>query len=327
MTRSRDLGLDAVRGVAILSMFVAHFAPVAGPGEVLTLSEYLTAFLFVLLIGMGAELGRHSPTRWRSSQARALSLVVIGLLLTQLPMQIIVVLVWLGVMIFVATWLVELPWWANLGAAAAAVAVAPTLMTKALEWQAAQVRDGLSLELVRMSVGPHPYRLLAFVVPACAGVLLVRYATTDRLRLQVGAAAGAVAAALVVLDRAGVAALDPYTGTRQEIVFDTALALGVACFVWVLAPKVAGVGRALAALGVVALSVYVAQVVGDYIFFKAGGATDDSWVVLGGATAAALLFGLAWLPVARRTGWRGPVEGPIDALARGRWPRPSMVKP
>jgi hypothetical protein len=41
--RSRDLGVDVARGVAVFSMFVAHFAPSAGPGGVLILSEYLTA--------------------------------------------------------------------------------------------------------------------------------------------------------------------------------------------------------------------------------------------------------------------------------------------
>ena len=59
-TARRDLRVDAVRGVALVSMYVAHCAPTAGPGHVLTLSEYATYPLFALLVGVGAELGPRS---------------------------------------------------------------------------------------------------------------------------------------------------------------------------------------------------------------------------------------------------------------------------
>ena len=70
-----------------------------------------------------------------------------------------------------------------------------------------------------------------------------------------------------------------------------------------------------------ALSVYTAQILGDWAYLKQN-ANDDSWVVLLVACVVSLAFGLLWLPVAKRTGWRGPLEGPVDAMARGRGARP-----
>ncbi|WP_447646028.1 hypothetical protein [Nocardioides zeae] len=62
--RVRDLGIDAARGLALVSMFVAHFAPTAGPGGVLDLSEYLTAPLFAFLIGWGPSSVAAARARW-----------------------------------------------------------------------------------------------------------------------------------------------------------------------------------------------------------------------------------------------------------------------
>ena len=52
-TERRDLGVDLVRGVALVSMYVAHCAPGAGPAHVLILSEYLTMPLFVRRLPSG----------------------------------------------------------------------------------------------------------------------------------------------------------------------------------------------------------------------------------------------------------------------------------
>ena len=46
--------MDAARGVAVISMFVAHTAPSNGTADVLYLSEFLTFPLFALLVGVGA---------------------------------------------------------------------------------------------------------------------------------------------------------------------------------------------------------------------------------------------------------------------------------
>ena len=320
LSGGRDRGLDAARGVALLSMFVAHFAPVAGPGKVLTLSEHLTAFLFVLLIGCGAELGRRSPGRWRSSQVRAAALVVGGLLLMQLPTQIVVVLVWLGLMSLLAMWISHLPAWAIAATGVLAAVVEPPVLDWARDWLAKGGHDVISTAAVDIAFGGGSYRLAAFVLPACAGILLVRLARAARARTLVAAASAAVVVALVVLDQAGTALLVPYSGSLQEIVFNTALALAVAGLTWVVAPRLSVLGTVLAGAGAMALTIYALQIVGDWAYFKGGGATDDRWIILVGACAGALVLGAAWLPVARATGWRGPLEGPVDALARGQWP-------
>lgn len=317
MTGKRVVGLDAARGVAVISMFFAHFAPGTGPGSVITLSEHLTAFLFVLLIGCGAELGRASAHRWRSTQVRASALVVIGVLLMQPTSQIAVVLVWLGVMTVIALWLTHLPTWAVAAVAAASVAFEPALVTWSRTWLVEQPRDSITTAVVDVLFADGSYRVAAFLLPAAVGVLLVRLVGTSSQRLALAGASSGVAAVLFALDKSGTALLVPYSGDRQELVFNTALCLVVTCLAWVLAPRAAVVGTALAAVGSMALTLYAAQIVGDWAFTESTGRTDDSWAVLAVACVGAVAAALAWLPVHRASGWRGPLEGPIDLLARG----------
>lgn len=316
--RRRDLGLDAARGVALLSMFVAHFAPSPGPASVLMLSEHLTAFLFVFLIGCGAELGRNSPWRWRASQVRSTALVLIGLLLMQLPSGIVVVLVWLGVMTVLAAWLAQLPSWALALVGAVAVVLEPRLLEQSQEWLVSGFRDPISAAAAELFFAGHSYRIMAFVLPACAGILVVRHANSDRARLVVAAACLPVVAVLFVLDQAGTVVVEAYTGTLQELVFNTAAAALVTCAVQVAATRVRWAGLALASVGAMALTLYSLQILGDWWYVRPGTRTDDSWAVLLAACGAAVAVGLAWLPVERTTGWRGPLEGVVDRLARGR---------
>ena len=101
-TRRLD-GLDAARGLAVVSMLVAHLSPVGG---VLDVSEYLTAPLFAVIIGisMGVRLTerRPAPTWFLLDNAqRGLVLIVLGVLLQAIYAQIDVVLPYLGVLIIV----------------------------------------------------------------------------------------------------------------------------------------------------------------------------------------------------------------------------------
>ena len=86
MTRARDVGVDALRGVALVSMFVAHTAPVTRFSAFDDLSEYLTYPLFADLVGMGAALGRGR----RSDPA------VRGLLIERLDTSVNIILVYLS---------------------------------------------------------------------------------------------------------------------------------------------------------------------------------------------------------------------------------------
>ena len=248
-------------------------------------------------------------------------LVVLGLVLTQFPSGIVVVLVWLGFMTLFATWMAALPTLAVGGLGVAALVLEPILLRESTEWLVTHPADNITRAAVELTLNGSSYRLMAMVLPACVGILLVRLAVSATTRYAAAAGGLAVAFVLFVLDQAGTALLVPYSGTRQELLFSSALALGVTALVWALAPRLAPVGRSLAALGVLALTVYTAQILGDWAYLKQN-TNDDSWAVLLGACVASLAFGLLWLPVAKRTGWRGPLEGPIDMLARGRRSRP-----
>src|SRR5829696_2964518 len=59
-TTRRLEGLDAARGLAVISMLVAQLSPAGG---VFTISEYLTAPLFAVVIGiaMGIHLADRRP--------------------------------------------------------------------------------------------------------------------------------------------------------------------------------------------------------------------------------------------------------------------------
>ena len=96
-------GLDAARGLAVVSMLVAHLSPVGG---VLDVSEYLTAPLFAVIIGisMGVRLTERRPAPGRvllDNAQRGLVLIVLGVLLQAIYAQIDVVLPYLGVLIIV----------------------------------------------------------------------------------------------------------------------------------------------------------------------------------------------------------------------------------
>jgi uncharacterized membrane protein len=191
---TRDLSVDVARGLALLSMFVAHTAPSDGPANVLELSEFLTAPLFATLIGMGLSLG------WRRFQAaaeggygrflagvavRSVALVVIGLLLERLStdvvfVQVIIILVQLGVLILVAAPLVRLP--SSVVAAVGVVFVVlgsvlgsvlsrrPILYSGFAEGHLGHLNPARALDIVAFG----PYRLTYLLAWACLGIVLAR---------------------------------------------------------------------------------------------------------------------------------------------------------
>lgn len=295
----REAGFDLARGVAVLSMYVAHFAPAAGPGQVLGLSEFLTAPLFAFLVGAGVELGRRRTgwwAGWWTALVRAAVLVGLGLALARTDAQIVVILVHLGVVLLVVSVLRPLPWPVLAGVALVLVAVTAL--------RAAEGDGG-------------PYRVTELAALAIAGVLLVRWWSRRRpspARLSVLAAgAGLPAAGLLVLDRLGVERLRPYTGTVAVQLFDLALVVGAACACLALAAVVGP--RLLApvvATGAMALSAYVAQVLVAAAWVPRH-PTDNSWALLLGLGAGTLLAATLWRGLAPGR-WRGPLEVLIDLL-------------
>lgn len=322
----RDLGIDAARGVALLSMLVAHFAPSDGPGGVLLLSEYLTAPLFAFLIGWGAVLGRGREGEWASVLVRVAVLVGLGLLLEDAGAQIVVVLVWLGVLTAICALLVRLPdvvvGLVVVGLAVAAPALKEDWAARLAAWRFEQAIAGTDPGgpypfLVDLTVAGPSYRLTGLLVAAGVGILLARHG--GRLVLLVsGVAAGVLAAALLVADRRGELDLVPYAGTHQVLLLEVALVVAVTQAVRWLAGLLPRLAAPLADVGRVTLTAYVVQIyaAAAWVRDEPVGVRDDSWVLLGLLAVAFLALGWGWPRLVRAQPWaRGPLEGPERALA------------
>ncbi|WP_345457808.1 hypothetical protein [Nocardioides marinquilinus] len=323
--RPRDLGVDVARGVAVFSMFIAHFAPSAGPGDVLILSEYLTAPLFALLIGWGAQLGHGRDREVWSIAVRATVLVLLGLALEQLETQIVIVLVWLGVLTVLCGLLVRTPTAAVLAVGAVSFALTPTLLDRSRDWlqERAVAGDpvtGLPLRLVELTVGGPDYRLTGLLPAACVGIVLARH--PGRL-VRFGTLAVAAAGAVVLLgaDASGRIDLVPYSGTHLTMLFELALVMMAAQLSRTLAPALGGFGRLLGAVGGMTLSIYVAQVLVDawYLVDRPPGFRDDSWLLIIGQCAGAVALAVTWPRAIHRNPWsKGPLEGLERLFVRSR---------
>ena len=316
----RRTDVDVVRFLALVSMYVAHVAPVPGPAHVLELSEYLTMPLFALLVGVGAQLGVRSAaadTRgrrwWWSMVVRAAVLVALGLALDRAGAQVVIVLVHLGVLLVVAGPLARLPL-----AVVVAVAVAALVA-------------GQTTEMARFVWADGPYRLLPMVLYAAVGVLLSRWwlcgarARSVVLPLAFGCGLLVLAAAMLAAEQLGRLDLVPYSGTAQETVLDTLLAagvLGVGLAAARLLSRIAAGRRlvsVLAAAGAMTLTLYALQIL--WLAYDVRvlhpGQPDDSWVNLAVLLGGSLVLAWAWPAVVRRQPWRkGPLEGPVGVLAR-----------
>jgi uncharacterized membrane protein YeiB len=325
-TTRRLEGLDVARGLAVVSMVVAHLSPVGG---VLEVSEYLTAPLFAVIIGisMGVRLTerRPAPTWFLLDNAqRGLVLILLGVLLQAIYAQIDVVLPYLGVLIIVlaplALLLHRVPV-LTVGLAGALAVVGPIVVERAREAYPSMVESwpGWSLDLVTwLATGEH-YRLVSFLPMALGGLALGTV-----LQRAVALPGGyVVAGALLVLGLAAYAlgrsttdGSHAYSGTTAEVVGATfvASAAVVACFVVVHLLPGAGARRALEPLlatGRLALTAYTVQIL--WLALLAAlrdNAPDDAWWILG--STLVVVVGLCW-GFDRRWG-TGPLEWALHRL-------------
>ena len=324
----RDLGVDLARGVALLSMFVAHTAPADGPAHVLTLSEYLTAPLFATLIGMGTFLSwrrldgqANRVGRFFAAVAvRSVALIVIGVLLERLHAQVLVVLVHLGLLTVLAALLVRFS-----PLVVAAVGVACAVLGAELEPHETVTLLGNALF--------GPYGLTHMLPWACLGIVLARRSELNARRIRGDVLATvlalALAFAMLVVRWAGAYTMLPYERNLPDIVFDALLCVAVVCGCAALVRMVGGpVVRTVAAAGAMTLTLYVAQVLVLAAFVALNPNTrDDSWPMLTGLVVGSLGFAALWHAVVRAGPFaRGPLEGVVDLGVRSaqrRWRRPS----
>jgi uncharacterized membrane protein YeiB len=357
---TRDLAVDAARGLALISMFVAHTAPSDGPGNALHLSEFLTAALFATLIGMGGWLGwsrldrrsgRVHERYYAGVAVRALALIATGILLAQLPTNVNIILVHLGILTVLVAFVVRLP-----SSVVAAVGISCTVLGSILRSELTPdylrlLADGhtnLARVLDVAAVGPGSYRMTHLLAWACLGILLARRfaltggflgsraeeeqeprTTWQLVRGDALVTAGALAAcaAMLAARSAGVITFEAYEGTVSEVAFDALLCAAAVCGIAVLVRLVPRAAiRPIAFAGAMTLTLYVAQilVLAAFTARHPVGWNDDSWPMLIGLTVGSLAFATLWRAVVR-TGvfTRGPLEGVVGLGIRGAqkgWP-------
>ncbi len=325
-TTERLDGLDAARGLAVLSMLVAHLCPADG---VFRISEYLTAPLFAVIIGisMGIQLAERRPpvgTFLLGNVQRGLVLIVLGVLLQAIYDQIDVVLPYLGVLVIVlaplALLLHRLPV-LTLGIAGALAVVGPLVVGRARDSLPTLVGSwpDWALDLLRWVATGESYRLLSFLPMALGGLALasvLRRAARPPEGYLVAAVLFVLSVAAYGLGRGTPDGSTAYSGTTAEVVGATFLATAtvVASCVAVVLLRRVGAGVVLGPLlstGRLALTAYTLQILFlAAIQLAVGPRRDDSWLILGSTTL--VVVGGCWL-LERRFG-TGPLEWVVHQL-------------
>lgn len=338
----RVVAIDIARAIAIWSMFIAHTAPSGGPLRLLNLSEYLTAALFAALIGVGAALStsdrarsgtghrhRARSTRLPAAIIRGGVLVILGIALSLMDADVVLVLVHLGVLTVIVVPLVRLPTWAVLATGALTWVLSPILMTagRALlpqlwAWDSPLAQPAAALMNLLFTGGY--YRVSAFVLWACVGIVLARLLIVRPQTVALPRGAVVTVAGLSTLSVAGIFAvhktgafeLAPYSGTHAELGFNAAMATAVLAGCLVLAPVLPhAFATAVGYVGQMALTHYCLQIIALAVWIRWVNPNDDSWIVLGGLIVGSCAVTAAWRSVVRHEPWnRGPVEGGTDAL-------------
>lgn len=347
---TRDFGLDAVRGGAVVAMIIAHtvtFIRPTAPETLLRIDSVLSDLaspLFalvigatVVLVGGPAAAGAEAGARRRFAvqfAIKGVALVPIGWLLSLRPSGVDVVLGPLGVTIVCAAPLIFLRSRILLGLVAA-LAIAGPLLNEA----ARRVADGFPAltetpvvsELLTWFVLGHNYRVTGLLPLLLIGLLLGRNVAGRQRRVFIAlVAAGLVFLAAQLARPLGLPGAK-VSGTHVDLARDIGLAVGCWAAVLLLvrmAPRVCSVLlRPLAVQGRMALSVYVGHVL---VLVLLRLPPVSVWVLprltdpkLGWGIQLGLLL-LCW--VASELWWRrfgtGPVErliGVISGRRRGAW--------
>ena len=325
-TGRRDLRVDAVRGVALVSMYVAHCAPTAGPGHVLTLSEYATYPLFALLVGVGAELGpRSGRASWVGPLVRGAVLIAAAQVVEGWGALIFIVLAHLGVLTWLAAPLARAPSPVVAGVGLGSLLVAPHLYQLTSGWSDTTFPGGDStLRLARFLVADWPYQIVAMVFFASVGILLTRYVLrptrfTHAQRLLAGVVGGVAAEVWIGLHEAGAFAMEAYDVTYRVLTFDALLVVAITLVVAGAAGLLPAASAPLAAMGGMSLSLYCLQVrwLAYDVHTLHPGASDDSWLNVALLVLGSAALALIWRAVVRVEPWRrGPIEGPVAAVVR-----------
>ena len=324
--RPRDKGVDALRGFALISMYVAHTAPDNRLSAVLNLSEYLTYPLFAALVGAGAVLG--AGRSFGATAVRGGVLVVLGLLLDHLDAQVIVVLVYLGLLTWIAYPLARCRTAVIAAVGAVALVAAPPVRDALLDTRTELYAHGhaTAARLLDYVATGDEYQLLSVLGYAAAGMVVLRLVRSNvpasRL-LATGSAVLLVAGAYGVMVQSA-AQMRPYEATWREHAFCLLLVLATLLLGLGLAPLLGVVTATLASLGRMALTLYVLQICYLSLWAQLNpGVRDDRWSNTLLLTFGSVALALAWPKLVRRGPFRrGPLEGVTELLVEAqRGPR------
>jgi uncharacterized membrane protein YeiB len=330
--RTRLDGLDAARGLAVVSMLVAHLSPVGGPA---TLTEYLTAPLFAVIIGtsMGIHLRDRSPHPDRflgDNLQRGLILILLGILLQRLYDQVIIVLPHLGVLVIVlaplALLLRRMPV-LTVGLAVGLAVVAPVVVDRARLAANENIATwpGWLDDLMGWVATGDAYRLATLLPIALGGLALAAVLHQVTHLPQAWVVAGALFATSLAAYRLGAGTASgsaAYSGTTAEVIGATLLATGsvVASFIMLALAERFSLRRVLEpvlATGRLALTAYTVQILWlALLSVLRDGAPDDAWWILG--SSLVVVVGACW--ALDRWWGTGPLEWLVHRLRPRRVP-------
>jgi uncharacterized membrane protein len=322
-TPARLAWLDLARGLAVVSMILAHTWPWGG---VWAIVEYLSAPWFALVIGISLAIGQqrdraHPALQIADHVCRGGLLIAIGTWLQGQYDQIAVVLPTLGALMIVLAPLLLLTRRRpalTLAVAAGFAVTSPLIARAGRAWHADHPDAGVLAPVVSLLATGHAYRVTSFLAMALAGAALTP------VLLRAGRGVRALLATLALFAASAVAYLvgtqlpggaEPYSGTTAEIIGATLLSLSATWFcLWVVG--VLGELRARAWLGALvdtgrmSLSAYTVQILSlaAIVALWLPGRRDDHWWVT--VLVVGLCVGSSW-------GWlRVFRQGPLEALLR-----------
>lgn len=343
---SRLLFVDWARGAAYVLMVIAHVAPGDGPARILLVSEFLTAPLFALLIGVGAQLswstsGEHGWRYVLREAVRAVLVIALGLLLMRSAASVLIVLVHLGVLMLLCLPLVRLRTNVLVGAAILALVLAvavPSLYRGLIVGHGAATtasEPNVFVTALGLIGGTGSYRMTGFLLCAVLGMLAIRALQSAKAAWWRGAlvSAGAFAVMLALLvapNLLGLYKVHAYDGTPSEQIGVASGALGVLLAMWALERSPLGralpssVAQLLAAPGQAALTLYALQILVLHVYQVNNPLVrDDHWWMLALLVVLGAGFAMVWqtmfIALARRAPralrWmRGPLEGLIHEV-------------
>jgi uncharacterized membrane protein YeiB len=326
----RVFGPDLARGIALLGMFAAHVA-FEGPEH---FYDGRSAILFATVAGVSLGLltgGAHrSPPELRNGQRaaialRALALIIIGVLLTELvDPPLAVILDYYGFAFLLLIPVLFAPRWVLAIVAVAVAAIAPPVV--------AWLRDHTDPSDIPVFVQSFAnwgvygvYPMAIWLVFPLAGLICVRSDLTRRAT-QLGMIGAGVAASLAGY---GAAALIPgvtaeaHSGSLAEVVGSGGVAVAVIGIATLLGDVPGRAGRGIrfllypvAAAGGMALSIYTAHAIALALVADAVSGGAQRWTypdaVLPILIISALIVGTLW----RRFLGAGPIERLLRLLSR-----------